>query len=86
MQCKYDKDLKSCQILANLCVLQLYREDSLACYLFKSITEERAANAISEDYPNSIWKADMPWLYYEKGALAEVRKESIDIQVAFHLE
>ncbi len=39
--CTVYKDIKSCQSLANLCVLNLYNEQSLPCILFnqKSIIE-----------------------------------------------
>jgi hypothetical protein len=36
--CKYYNDPKSCQILANLCIMQLYNERTIACQLLKTIT------------------------------------------------
>ena len=41
---------------------------------------------MAQDYQNAEWAPDMPWLYYEKGALPDERKKIIDIQVAFDLE
>lgn len=35
--CKYKSDPKSCQTLANLCIMQLYNERTVACRLLKSI-------------------------------------------------
>jgi len=35
--CKYNQDPKSCQTLANLCVMQLYNERTNVCRLLKTI-------------------------------------------------
>jgi hypothetical protein len=36
--CKYNNDPKSCQTVANLCIMQLYNERSNACKLLKSVS------------------------------------------------
>ena len=35
--CKFEKNHKDCQVLANLCVLQLYNEYAQACQLIKDL-------------------------------------------------
>lgn len=35
--CKYHDDNQACQALMNLCILQLYNEQTLACLMFKNI-------------------------------------------------
>ena len=64
-ECKYyggPQDSRACQILANLCVLQLYDTSAGACAAFQSIQADRGTVFI-----NSImgWNAAMPWLYYK---------------------
>ena len=43
--CKYEKDQKQCQVLANLCVLQLYNEWTQACLLFKQLMADQPRTA-----------------------------------------
>ena len=58
----------------------------MACNLFQRIAEERDPSSLAENYKNSEWASEMPWIYYKKGALPEERKELIDIKVAFDVE
>ena len=69
-ECKYfggAHDAKACQILANLCVLQLYDHSAGACQAFQAITRSRG-----NDFTYSVlnWAAGMPWLFYSGGPMA----------------
>ena len=62
--CTKFKDVKKCQLLANLCVLQLYNEDAVACKLYKDTMNTLGTENI-EYYNNEGFKeGNMPWLYY----------------------
>lgn len=56
-----------CQVLANLCVLQLYYDQSGACKSFNAIVALRGTS-----YTESVinWGTGMPWLYYSGGNTA----------------
>ena len=57
------QDSVSCQLLANLCVLQHYDDNSVACENFQTISKSMlATNGNSNGFPD--WPAGMPWLYY----------------------
>jgi len=54
-----------CQILANLCVLQLYNEKTMSCKLFQELQKKQTALNIQEPfYKDEGWKLGLPWLYY----------------------
>jgi meckelin len=62
-RCKYyggANDQRYCQILANLCVLQLYDARTYPCSVFQAISELRSST--TEEV--STWPLSMPWLYY----------------------
>ena len=67
VRCKYysgPEDMEYCQALANLCVLQLYNDQSSACSTFLDIMDER-----SGDVNNIInWQTSLPWLYFTDNA------------------
>eukprot|EP00981_Chlorochromonas_danica_P008890 scaffold2338_cov184-Ochromonas_danica.AAC.1 len=74
----YGKALDStyCQILANLCVLQLYDQSTIPCSNHLSIAGSRS----SVNNPNNIdrWVNGMPWLYYTQSFTGdEVCKQEI---------
>ena len=54
-----------CQVLANLCVLQLYNEDTIACRLFRDLQRNEANPSVQEPfYDDEGWREGLPWLYY----------------------
>ena len=63
--CRQHKSLQDCQCLANLCVLQLYNQDTTVCQLYNAIGDERSVINGSKD--GGI-KEDLPWIYYEREA------------------
>jgi hypothetical protein len=67
LRCKIESDPKACQVLANLCVLQLYNEQSLACKLFNQIALDREdKNPKPNTFTELGWVPGMPWLYYDQ--------------------
>jgi len=69
-ECKYfggASDAYQCQILANLCVLQLFDRSTPACQIFASITSDRG-NKFTYDVLG--WAPAMPWLFYEGASTA----------------
>ena len=83
--CTVDQDLRQCQILANLCVLQLYNEKTIACRLFKEL--QKAQTEASEQVPfykDEGWRKDLPWLYYTQTP-AQVFNDAVpvDLTVSF---
>lgn len=54
-------------MLANLCVLQLYNTDTVACKLYKELVAniDPTSLAYPENYNDDGFKIGMPWLYYE---------------------
>ena len=56
-----------CQILANLCVLNLYNERTVACKLFQQLQKDETE--LSDQvtfYKDEGWKEGVPWLYYKQ--------------------
>eukprot|EP01034_Spumella_vulgaris_P022094 gene22094-28193_t len=67
-RCKYfggPQDLQYCQILANLCALQLFDDQTQACIAHQAVIADRGQNL-----QNSIenWVTGQPWLYYSSPA------------------
>jgi meckelin len=61
------QDTKACEVLAHLCALQLYDDQSTACSTYQSITSARGTNYVSNV---SNWVTGMPWLYFSGGSSA----------------
>eukprot|EP00347_Sterkiella_histriomuscorum_P018733 403344384 len=80
--CWMDEDPQKCQILANLCVLQLYNEQSTVCQLFQYLTTLKTqANPF---YDDAGWGEGLPWLYYAQKPSDVVKKSGeVDITVSF---
>lgn len=58
-------DVKNCQILANLCVLQLYDSSSTVCSIFNNIISSvRSVDLQQNVYNITQWGLGMPWLTY----------------------
>ena len=78
----YVNDMKYCQILANLCALQLFDDSTVACSTFIAIQDLRGtANLQTQNlyvgtqivtYTIQSWYAGMPWLYFSTGAAAAI--------------
>ena len=74
--CVTFNDVQKCQLLANLCVLQLYNSASEACDLYRKTVEALPNNLAYPDYYiDNGFKMRMPWLYYEENAMAVIEKE-----------
>eukprot|EP00047_Mylnosiga_fluctuans_P017394 m.61020 g.61020 ORF g.61020 m.61020 type:complete len:932 (+) comp7058_c0_seq2:5448-8243(+) len=58
--CLAGNNRTACQVLANLCVLQLYQPTHFACSSYSAIAGARGAN--TNDWPS--WPDGLPWLYY----------------------
>ncbi|KAL7535263.1 hypothetical protein ACHAXR_010500 [Thalassiosira sp. AJA248-18] len=84
-ECEYFKgtsgnSLRSCQALANLCVMSMYDEDAPACKQFEAISQRRV-----ETYHNQEdWKYTLPWLYYRDEADYIENDKGINMKVSFH--
>ncbi|OMJ90235.1 hypothetical protein SteCoe_7436 [Stentor coeruleus] len=78
--CGNRESVKGCQILANLCVLNLYYENNIQCKLYKKIAALKLKVSASID---SGWKEDMAWLFYERSAKAVLENENILMKVTF---
>ena len=69
----------SCQALGNLCVLNMYDEDSPACMQFEIISQKRLEtyHGIKE------WKYTMPWLYYSDESEYITNDKSLNMKISF---
>lgn len=69
--CYLEKFREGCQGLANLCVLQMYSSDAVACQLYQELVDWHtgtATTASSRKSTSTSPKPDtgpLPWLYYE---------------------
>jgi meckelin len=71
---------RSCQILANLCVLTLYDTNSAPCLEFQSII---ANKRMTNYHGQESWKLFMPWLYYLEDADDVVQDRSLQMKMSF---
>ena len=60
VNCKIYNDIKSCQILGNLCVLTMYNKLHNSCLLFLEISD--SISSVSNAFSN--WKQNLPFLFY----------------------
>lgn len=51
--CTTFKDVQKCQLLANLCVLQLYNEDAVVCSLYKDTLSKQQGSLAYDQYYNN---------------------------------
>lgn len=82
LDCYTYQVIKGCQIIANLCVLQLYNEDSEVCRVYKEKLAENNELA-NQLVPDQGWKKDMAWIYYERNAKTIIEAGSVTMKVTF---
>lgn len=68
----------ACQLLANLCVLQLYNVNHIACQKYRELAADAANNV--NGWPD--WPETLPWLYYTPGTAA-TRSKALALQGSF---
>ena len=71
---------RACQTIANLCVMQLYDNDHIACEKYDSIKNNRDGN-----YYDGIsdWKRAAPWLFYSDQAQTVREDREIEMKMSF---
>jgi len=67
VNCRREIDVRYCQMLANMCVLQMYDETASACNYFQRL--ERASQ-LSSTNGFSGWYAKLGFLYFESSQIA----------------
>lgn len=65
--CSQYQDPKSCQVLANLCVLQLYGPKTTICSFYQSQVAllQTSSQVVNSFYEDKNWVDPYPWLYYD---------------------
>ncbi|GMI00340.1 hypothetical protein TrST_g3137 [Triparma strigata] len=71
---------EACQALANMCVMNLYDNDHIACEKYQNVKSERDGN-----YYDGIsgWKEALPWLYYGDAANTIREDREISMSMSF---
>lgn len=73
-----DGHAKSCQTLANLCVLQLYNLNTEACNLYKALGVGKISMPDDPD-----WKVGVGWIYYGRSTKDVLENGSRNLKVTF---
>jgi meckelin len=83
--CSKDNDPTMCQVLSNLCVLQLYSEKETVCSFYRSLAFDNTTLAqANSKYPDKGWVEGLPWLYYQDKPSEILRKSNrVDITMSF---
>ncbi|CAG9329728.1 unnamed protein product [Blepharisma stoltei] len=82
--CNNTRSIEACQNLANLCVLQLYNEQSTVCQLYEYIEGKRkTATPSSESASDPGLKEDMAWIYYGNPADDVLDSDIVNMKVTF---
>lgn len=65
--CSQYQDPKQCQVLANLCVLQLYGAKTTICSFYQSQVAllQTSSQVVNSFYEDKNWVDPYPWLYYD---------------------
>lgn len=80
-RCKFESNATACEVLTNLCVLQLYATSADACSVYSSMT-----NPVN-DAQNGVvgWPSSVPFLYYPSTLSSSSILQNTDIQQLFEL-
>lgn len=79
--CLFNNLVQGCQILANMCVMQLYNQMTVVCQLYNYIASLRPlANSSVQD---SGWKQNMAWLLYGRTSSQVLQSGTVTMQVTF---
>ena len=75
-----------CQVLSNLCVLQLYSEKEIVCSFYRSLAFDNTILAqANSKYADKGWVEGLPWLYYQDKPTAILMKSNrVDITMSFY--
>jgi meckelin len=76
------ESLQSCQVLGNLCVMNMYDEDSAACKQLLAISQRRLITYHSQEE----WKQTLPWLYYANEANDVINDRGLTMKMDFNSE
>jgi len=68
VDCKRGVSVEACQMLANLCVLQMYLRDASACGYFLKVTQ---ASPNSRQHSFSGWFGTIGFLYFENNQIVQ---------------
>ena len=75
-----ETDARSCQALANLCVLQHYHPDAAVCALFRDILQR---GRTTQSHGVAGWGTSLPLLEYGDRSQAVLRKVDIGMKVSW---
>ena len=78
--CIQEKNIKSCQVLANLCVLTLYNMSHPACSIYNTVMLSKSAITDSTDLYHT---ENLPWLLYDSNYSKAVKVDTINFTVSY---
>jgi len=85
--CAVYSNPNQCQVLANLCVLQLYDEQTIVCELYKDTVDQASAPRANSFYNDNGWKEGIPWLFYERATdIILYESKRVKMRVSFGYE
>ncbi|CAK8691418.1 unnamed protein product [Clavelina lepadiformis] len=58
-------NITACQVLSNLCVLELYDTNQRACALYADVYQEKTNQPNSQLNNIDSWILNMPWIFYD---------------------
>eukprot|EP00899_Mesostigma_viride_P010701 jgi/Mesvir1/19632/Mv09918-RA.1 len=80
LACLDTGDRKSCNALANLCVLQNYDEESAACDIYNRLLQQRSGTAY---HGVDGWSSTLPWLVYDGEPSQWLERKDVVTTVSF---
>ena len=85
--CITQKNPTKCQVLANLCVLQMYDSSSAACIIFNWLKDKNTSQ-VTKKGADPDWKRGLPWLTYSNSASTLLKtslsNHNFDLTVGFY--